>query len=68
MGFEQGFGKILYSILVEKGMTQRELAEKINVSEVTISRYVTGIRVPKVTNIIAMSKALNVPYEKLLDV
>lgn len=68
MGFEQGFGKILYSILVEKGMTQRELAEKIDVSEVTISRYVTGIRVPKVTNIIAISKALNVPYEKLLDI
>lgn len=68
MGFEQGFGKILYAILVEKGMTQRELAEKIDVSEVTISRYVTGIRVPKVTNIIAISKALNVPYERLLDI
>ena len=41
-----------------RGMTQRQLAEKIGVTEVTISRYVKGIRTPRATIAQEIAKAL----------
>ena len=48
------FGKRLASLLKARGMTQKQLAQRLGMSEITISRYVTGERQPSaeaVTNI-----------------
>ena len=41
-----------------RGMTQRQLADKVGVTEVTISRYVKGIRIPRATIAQEIAKAL----------
>ena len=45
---QESFIKKLSILLEEKNITQRELAEKINVTEVTISRYLSGERSPRI--------------------
>ena len=41
------FGMILRTTIREKGMKQREFAEKIGIHEVTLSRYICGVNSPK---------------------
>lgn len=42
-------------------MTQRELAQKLDVSEVTVSRWLNGERSPSRSNLENIAKALGVP-------
>ena len=52
--------------LEKNNMSQRELAEKTGITEVTISRYVSSERVPKATKIVKIAKALNCSCDYLL--
>ena len=61
-------GERIAHALEMRGMTQRELANKTRLTEVTISRYINNHRVPKVTHIITLCKALCVSADWLLDV
>lgn len=54
------FSEMLKCLLKLKGMTQSELANKIGVTEVSISRYINMERIPKITTVIDISKALDV--------
>lgn len=54
--------------LNKKGMTQRELADAIGTTEVSISRYVTGDRIPKVTTCIQMAKVFGCSTEELYEI
>ena len=45
--------------LKRRGMSQRELAEKVHCTEVSMSRYVSGKREPKATMAIQIAQALN---------
>ena len=54
--------------LNKKGMTQRELADAIGTTEVSISRYVTGERIPKATTCIHMAKVLGCSAEELYKI
>lgn len=56
----------LNTTLEEKGMTQRELAEKTGMPEGTISRYCSGKRVPNAMQILTIAKALNVKTDYLI--
>lgn len=47
-------------------MKQLDLANEIGVTEVTISRYVNGQRIPKATEVAKMAKVLNVSSDYLL--
>ena len=47
-------------------MTQRELAEKIETSEASISRYSRGKRIPMVLTLAAMAQVLGVNIDELL--
>lgn len=49
-----------------RNMKQKELAERIGVNEVTLSRYVKGTRTPNADVIIRMCKELNVSADWLL--
>ena len=39
-------------------MSQRELADQVRTTEVSISRYISGVRVPKVYTAIRIARAL----------
>lgn len=54
--------------LDRKHMSQRELAERLDVTEVTISRYVTGMREPKLKNALMIAKELGCTVEELFDI
>ena len=54
-------------LMIDGRMTQRELANKIGITEVTLSRYITGKRIPKAPLIVKMAKALDVPVEYLIN-
>jgi transcriptional regulator with XRE-family HTH domain len=48
-------------------MTQRDLAEASGLSLPQIGRYETGLSKPRMTAIVKLAKALNVPIEKLTE-
>ena len=50
----------------EKGLTQRELANRVGVTEVSMSRYVNGARVPKGPIVVNIAKALGVSVDYLV--
>ena len=52
--------------LEKNNMSQRELAKKTGITEVTISRYVSSERVPKATEIVKIANALNCSCDYLL--
>lgn len=60
------FSKMLKEQLKKKGMTQKELAERIDTTEVSVSRYVSGQRIPKATVLLKIATALGVSTDYLL--
>lgn len=53
----------LRQLMDEKGMTQKELADKLYVSEATVSKYINGELMPSVRMAINISYALNVSID-----
>lgn len=51
----------------EKGMTQEELASKLNVTEKAISRWETGRGTPDISLLIPLSKELDLDVSELLN-
>ncbi len=48
----------------EKGLSQIELAEKVNVSRQAISRWEVGTAIPTKKNLLALSELYNVPLHE----
>lgn len=44
--------------LKRRGMAQRELADQVCITEQSLSRYISGVRVPKVYTAIRIARAL----------
>lgn len=63
---ELRFGDRLYSVLAKRQITQRELAKRINATEVTISRYISNQRMPHAAMIVKIAEALGVSADALL--
>jgi transcriptional regulator with XRE-family HTH domain len=59
-------GKRIQILLSLNEISQRELAKRINVTEVTISRYINGFREPKGEIILKMAQTLNTTTDYLL--
>ena len=59
------FGERLKEIRLEKSIGQVELAKAINVSKGIISLWENGLREPKLSNLIALSKFLKVSIDYL---
>ncbi|MCD8231455.1 MAG: helix-turn-helix transcriptional regulator [Clostridiales bacterium] len=53
---------------LNKGLTQSELAKKINVSQNAVHNWETGKRQPDLETLSKISKVLNIPVSKLVDV
>ena len=62
------FSYILVSLMEESNMKQNVVAEKIGVSEVTISRYISGKRTPRLDIIIKIANLFNVSTDFLLGI
>ncbi|MFV0314061.1 MAG: helix-turn-helix domain-containing protein [Anaerotignum sp.] len=59
-------GNLIHDLRKEKGLTQRELADKMNISDKTISKWERGLGCPDVSLLHELSGALNVNIEKIL--
>lgn len=51
---------------LKKGLTQKDLAEVLQVTETAISRYETGKRKPRGEIAIKLSEILDIPIEKII--
>ena len=51
----------------DNNMTQEDLADKLNVSRQTISKWETNITIPDADNIVAICKLFNITTDELLD-
>lgn len=60
-------GKLILNLRKEKGMTQKQLAEKLNISDKAVSKWERGLGFPDVSVLNDLSKILNVNIEKLLN-
>ena len=59
------FAKILKELRTERGVGQVELANSIGVSKGIISLWENGLREPKLSNLIALSKYFGVTIDFL---
>ena len=66
MGTE--LGKRISEILVKRNMAQKVLAERLDVSEGVISRYISGEREPKPDMIANLATALHTTSDYLLGI
>lgn len=54
-------GRILYNAIMSAGMTQKEVAHAAGVTEVSISHYVKGQRLPRADVLLWFWRHLDVP-------
>ena len=60
-------GKLITKLRKEKNMTQEQLAEKLSVSNKSISRWETGRNMPDMAMLIPLSEALGITTTELLN-
>ena len=61
------FGCFLSELRKEQGLTQKELAERLFVSDKAVSKWETGGSIPDVALLIPLAKLLNVTVTELLE-
>ena len=59
-------GKLIYGLRKEIGMTQKQLADQMNISDKTVSKWERGLGCPDVSLLHELSCILNVNIEKIL--
>lgn len=62
------FGQRLLNQLQKQGITQKELADRVNTTEATLSRYVSGGREPKADMLANIATALHTTSDFLLGI
>lgn len=60
-------GNIIKQIRLEKSMTQKQLADKMNISDKTISKWERGLGCPDLSLLSELSEILEVDIKKLLE-
>ena len=60
-------GKKISELCKQQGIKQKELAEKVGITEVSISRYVRGERIPRRKILIQIANYLHTTPEYLMD-
>lgn len=65
---KKGYRNRIRVVLSAREVTNKSLAEKLNVSEMTVSRWVTNKIQPSMSQFIDISKNLNVDIKELLEV
>ena len=65
---KQTFGSKVLNLINQSNMTQKKLAETINITEATLSRYINGERDPKSEVVANIATALHTTTDYLLGV
>lgn len=60
-------GKMIAKIRKDRGYSQQQLADKLNLSKQAVSNYETGKREPDYVTLEAIADALNVPITMLIS-
>ena len=63
---KEEFAKRLLALLEQNGMTQKELAERVGITEASMSRYMNSNRIPKATILANIATALHTTSDYLL--
>jgi len=63
----KSIGDIISSLRKEKGMTQADLAEKMNVTDKAVSKWERNLSCPDVNSIPKLAEILDVSVEELLN-
>jgi len=64
--FNKDLGKQIQNLRVQRGLTQEELAELVGMDRVSIGYIEQGIRAPKLSTLLRISKALKISIQELL--
>lgn len=59
-------GKLIAELRKQKGFTQQQLADQLNLSNKTISKWESGVGSPDVANLPVLADALGVTVDELL--
>jgi len=59
-------GEIISSIRREKGLTQKDLAEKLNVTDKAVSKWERDIALPDINTLPKLADILNITIEELI--
>lgn len=68
VAFLRQFGINLTGMLEYCNTTQKELAEDIDVSESTISRYARGLMMPSLKHLVNIAYSLDCDLDDLVDI
>ncbi|MBQ3574854.1 MAG: helix-turn-helix transcriptional regulator [Clostridia bacterium] len=60
-------GEMIAELRREKGMTQRDLAEKLNVSDKAVSKWERNVACPDIQNIPKLAEILGVSVDELVN-
>lgn len=58
----------LKALMKDKGLTQRELAIKTGLTEASVSKYLSGLRVPHMDALVVLARALDTETDYLLGI
>lgn len=61
------FADNLRDILEEYGYSQRDFADCTDISEGTISRYISARQMPNIRSLVNMSMELGIRFDELMD-
>ena len=64
---QQKIGAFIRTLRQKKSLTQEQLAEQLNVSNRTISRWETGFNMPDISTLIELCSVLEVDIQELLQ-
>ena len=62
------FRENLKSLMDSRGKTRTEISEEMNMTKATLSRYVTGARIPELKYVIAFAEYFGVSTDWLLGI
>lgn len=64
---QQKIGKFIHNLRTERNLTQKQLADKINVSTTTVSKWESGTNVPDYSNISILADFFQISISELLE-
>lgn len=64
---KEKFGAFVAQLRKEQGMTQKELAQKVYISDKAVSKWERGLSMPDITLLIPLAQALGITVTELLE-
>ena len=64
---KKSMGSFIAVLRKSQGITQKQLAEMLSVSDKTISHWENGYSEPNINQIIALKKLFKVSYEEIIE-